>query len=68
LDLPIFYATSVKDFATVICKLQNLWTGKREEYFDLCKRMRIEVGKYDLKNVFPKFLKMLKEVASNAVS
>jgi len=69
LDLPIFYATSVKDFATVICKLQNLWTGKREEYFNLCKRMRIEVGKYDLKNVFPKFLKMLKEVASsNAVS
>lgn len=66
LELPLFYATSVKDFANIICKLQDQWIKKRNQYFELCKMMRLEViEKYDLKTVFPRFLEMLKEVASS---
>ncbi|MBX5321869.1 MAG: glycosyltransferase family 4 protein [Candidatus Bathyarchaeota archaeon] len=64
LDLPVLHATSVKDFAHVIRKLQNMWEKRREQYLKLCERMRLEVVKYDVKEVFPKFLDMLKEVAS----
>lgn len=64
LGLPVFYATSLKDFANTICELQNMWEKGRERYFELCRKLRSEAIKYDLKNVFPKFLEMLKEVAS----
>lgn len=64
LDLPVLYATSVKDFAQVIRELQNMWEKRREQYLKLCDEMRLEAIKYDVKGVFPKFLDMLKEVAS----
>jgi glycosyltransferase involved in cell wall biosynthesis len=64
LNLPVLYATSVKDFAQIIWRLQNMWEKRREQYLKLCDKMRLEVKKYDLNNVFPKFLDMLKEVAS----
>lgn len=64
LDLPVFYATSVKNLAQVICELQIMWEKRKEQYLKLCERMRLEAAKYDTKEVFPKFLNMLKEVAS----
>lgn len=64
LDLPVFYATSAKEFSHVICRLHNVWQKRRENFLKICERMRLETMKYDLKNVFPKFLDMLKEVAS----
>ncbi|MGQ9538772.1 MAG: glycosyltransferase family 4 protein [Candidatus Bathycorpusculaceae bacterium] len=64
LDLPVFYATSAKGLAQVICKLQIMWEKRKEQYLKLCERVRLEVAKYDAKEVFPKFLNMLKEVAS----
>jgi len=64
LGLPAFYATSVKNFAQVICRLQIMWEKRREQYLKLCERVRLEAVKYDVKKVFQKFLGMLKEVAS----
>lgn len=64
LNLPVFYAASVKDFAQVIRELQIMWEKRREQYLKLCEKMRLEAVKYDVKEVFPKFLDMLKEVAS----
>jgi len=64
LNLPLFYATSVKEFAQVICELQNVWQTRREHYIKLSDGMRAEAIKYDLNDVFPKFLDMLKEVAT----
>lgn len=64
LNLPLFYATSVKEFAQVTCELQNVWHTRREHYIKLSDGMRAEAIKYDLNDVFPKFLDMLKEVAT----
>jgi glycosyltransferase involved in cell wall biosynthesis len=64
LNLPLFFATSIKEFAQVICELHNLWLTKREQYIKLSEKMRTEAIKYDLKEVFPKFLSMLQEVAT----
>ncbi|MCS7123958.1 MAG: glycosyltransferase family 4 protein [Candidatus Bathyarchaeota archaeon] len=63
LNLPALYATCVEEFVRKICKLQDLWERRREQYFEICKRMRAGAMKYDLNKVFPKFLNMLKEVA-----
>ncbi len=63
LNMPLFYATSVKDFAGLIVKFQNIWQKRRENYIKLSDRMRAEAIKYDVNDVFPKFVDMLKEVA-----
>ncbi len=63
LSMPLFYATSVKEFAQAILYLQNIWQTKREGYDELGEAMRAEAANYDLSTVFPKFLDMLKEVA-----
>jgi len=68
LNLPLFYATSVKEFAQVICELQNVWQTRKEDYIKLAEGMRSEAIQYDLNNVFPKFLDMLKEVAMLSAS
>lgn len=63
LDLPLFYATSAEEFARVILDLKNVWQAREEDYARLAEGMRKEAMRYDLGNVFPKFLGMLKEVA-----
>jgi glycosyltransferase involved in cell wall biosynthesis len=63
LNLPLLYATSTKEFAKVILELQNVWQTRKEDYTGLAEGMRAEATQYDLNNVFPKFLDMLKEVA-----
>jgi len=62
LNLPLFYATSVNEFAKVICELENAWQT-REDYAKLAESMRTGAMQYDLNTIFPKFLDMLKEVA-----
>jgi glycosyltransferase involved in cell wall biosynthesis len=64
LGLPIFYAPSVKSFAQRIVKLENMWKKDEGNYVKLTKRIRKDVLKYDVNQVFPKYLAMLKEVAS----
>jgi glycosyltransferase involved in cell wall biosynthesis len=64
LNLPLFYATSVKEFAEVIFELQKVWQTRKEDYAKLAEEMRARAAQYDLNNVFPKFLDMLKEVAT----
>jgi len=64
LSLPLFYASSVKDFAQTICELQGYWETRREDYMKMADKMREETAKYDVNNVFPSFLNMLKEVAT----
>jgi len=65
INLPIFYASSVVEFTQKICELENIWWKEREEYIKLANRMREAVMKYDVNVVFPKFLRMLKEVAED---
>jgi len=67
LNLPLFYVNSVKEFAEKIYELENIWRTRREEYIKISEKMRDAVMKYDVNVVFPKFLKMLKEVAENSV-
>ncbi len=63
LNLPLSYATSAKEFAQVIFKLQNAWQTRGEDYTELAEGMRAGAMQYDVNSVFPKFLDMLKEVA-----
>ncbi len=66
LELPVFYAGSANQFALVICMLRDIWHKKREKFLEMCKRMRLKVVKhYDMNRVFPRFLGMLREVASS---
>jgi glycosyltransferase involved in cell wall biosynthesis len=65
LDLPLFYATSIQEFAEVICQLQHMWKTKRDDFNKIANNMREQVMKYDVNNVFPKFLEMLTEVATS---
>ncbi len=64
LNLPILYATSIQDFAQNIRELGEMWLRRTEEYANLSKQVREATRKYDVVHVFPKFLSMLKEVAS----
>jgi len=64
LNLPLFYATSTNEFAQKINEIQDMWQAKKEDYLKLADRMRVEIIRYDVNIVFPKFLSMLKEVAA----
>jgi len=64
LDLPLFYATSTNEFAQKIYQIQDMWKTKKEDYLKLADSMRVEATRYDVNNVFPKFLDMLREVAT----
>lgn len=68
LGLPLIYAKSLNEFAQAICNLQDSWQMRREAYDIMAERMRTEATKYDVNNVFPKFLDMLKEVAMPSVN
>jgi glycosyltransferase involved in cell wall biosynthesis len=65
LDLPLFYATSIQEFAQIICQLQHMWKTEKDYFIKIANNMREQVLKYDVDNVFPKFLEMLREVATS---
>jgi glycosyltransferase involved in cell wall biosynthesis len=64
LDLPLFYAASAEEFAKAIEELRDLWQTRNDKYIKLAEGMRTETRKYDVNTVFPKFVDMLKEVAT----
>ncbi len=64
LDLPLLYATSAEGFAKTVRDLRNMKRTNEQEYTELTRNMRKGALKYDLKTVFPAFLNMLIEVAS----
>jgi len=68
LALPLFYATSTNEFAQKILQIQDMWQTKKDDYLKLTDSIRVETIKYDVNNVFPKFLDMLKEVAAFSTS
>ncbi len=63
LQLPLSYASSVRNFAEKVVELRNLWQKSEENYRRLVKQVRAASAKYDVQMVLPKYLRMLKEVA-----
>jgi glycosyltransferase involved in cell wall biosynthesis len=63
LELPLLYANTLEEFGVKILELKDLWERRREEYYALSKAVREEALKYDVDKVFPKFERMLVEVA-----
>jgi glycosyltransferase involved in cell wall biosynthesis len=64
LGLPIFQLSSTGAIAHKAVELEELWESEREKYSSLVKQLRANVLKYDVTNVFPRYLRMFKEVAS----
>lgn len=63
LDLPIFYAPSIESFAQNVKDLKNMWQKAKDNYIKLTKEIRANMMKYDVNQVFPRYLGMLKEVS-----
>ena len=64
LGLPIFQLSSARAIAGKTIELVELWESDNEEYASLAKKVRANVLKYDVAKVFPRYLRMFKEVAS----
>jgi glycosyltransferase involved in cell wall biosynthesis len=64
LELPISYARSKKEFTRRILSVYQMWQTRREKYDELADNMRLQAKKYDVNNVFPEFLNMLRKVAN----
>jgi len=63
MGLPLIYANSVKQFVGAVMQIHKMWTEQTSEYNKLAQRHREQVLRYDAAEVFPKFERMLKEVA-----
>lgn len=62
LNLPLFYATTVKEFVNTVVKLYNLWIDEREEYYRIAHCFHEKAMYYSVDKIFPKFESMLKSV------
>lgn len=60
LDLPLFYAATVKGFADTVVKVYNLWLSEREKYYRIARAFHEKSTCYSFEKIFPKFESMLK--------
>ena len=63
LNLPLFYATTVKEFVDIVIKVYNLYFNGREKYYRLSRELHEKAMYYSTDKVFPKFEFMLKSVS-----
>lgn len=62
----ILYADGVEETLKCILELYEEWVSDRKKYFERCKRARKLAEEYDFKILYPKFKKMLCEVAEKS--
>lgn len=63
LNLPLFYASTIKEFVGIVIRIFNLWMNEREKYYRIAECFHEKAMNYSLENVFPKFESMLKSVS-----
>ena len=63
LNLPLFYATNVKEFAEIFIKVYNLYFNEREKYYQLTRELHEKAMYYGAEKIFPKFESMLRSVS-----
>jgi glycosyltransferase involved in cell wall biosynthesis len=63
LNLPLFYATNVKEFAEIVIKVYNLYFNEREKYYQLTRELHEKAMYYGAEKIFPKFESMLRSVS-----
>ena len=63
LNLPLFYAATVKEFVETVIKVYNLWINEREEYCQIARDSHEKAMCYRVERIFPKFEFMLKSAS-----
>ncbi len=63
LELPLFYASTVKGCVEKVLLIYEIWKRKPSLYRRICSEGRTKVKKYDIEKIFPKMETMLKEVS-----
>lgn len=63
LNLPLFYATTVKEYVEIVIKVYNLYFNETEKYYRLSSELHEKAMYYSTEEIFPKFEFMLKSVS-----
>ena len=63
INIPLFYATNVKEFMESVINVYNLWVDEREKYCQLSREFHEKAMYYSAERIFPKFESMLKSVS-----
>jgi|GEM_PF-656326 len=62
LGLPLLYADHAEGFVRATLKVYEMWKQNTGQYEELAQIHRKQAMKYDIRNIFPKFEKMLEQV------
>jgi hypothetical protein len=65
LNLQLLFASTDEQAFRLIKNLYELWVNSRHKYFILANSSRQSALKYDLKRIFPLFVRMLEQAARN---
>lgn len=64
LGLPLIYADNIRECVEGVVRIYNMWTEHTSEYNEFARKHREWILKFDTNEVFPRFERMLREVAN----